>query len=435
MQQAQDELDVKSELQRRNPGIVPQRDIESCRWPWTGAKALDAANAVQAVRGVAGFERSLPAEKASAQAALAAGAGRSRTRPSFVPASTAASSSSRFDAGDVVNPMMRPAGILIPEGAGQRALQAGFGQIEAQVLKVGMVAEAACISKPWTIIPMVVTNVQDYIAAGQFRGGEQLIEVQNIVRPGTILVFHGAALQGRPGGRDRRQQLYRQRLYQQSRADFFRQAQHGEELLAACRRRGRAWCMPVLLRIQALLLPIKTPGAERPLVPKPVDQMSLPPREPAWFHLRMPAWLGIVVIGTASSFWSPGAGLFGYVWYSRPTTLTIAAGSLDGEATKAGVGAGEAGSPQRMRRYASTWWKRPARLRRPICFHRTRSTSPWCGAMSAICRRRRPSSSSPTPCVLLVAPPGSSITDVAGLKRLAVGVVGGEMNRKVVSAF
>ena len=25
---AKDELDVKSELQRRNPGIVPQRDIE-----------------------------------------------------------------------------------------------------------------------------------------------------------------------------------------------------------------------------------------------------------------------------------------------------------------------------------------------------------------------------------------------------------------------
>ena len=90
--------------------------------------------------------------------------------------------------GDIVNPLMRPAGILIPEGAGQRSLQAGFGQIEAQVMKVGMVAEAARISS-WTIIPMVVTGVQDYIAAGQFRGGEQLIEAQNAARPGTILVF------------------------------------------------------------------------------------------------------------------------------------------------------------------------------------------------------------------------------------------------------
>src|SRR5260370_31536802 len=56
-------------------------------------------------------------------------------------------------------------------------------------MKEGMVAEATCVSRPWVIIPMVVTAVQDYIAAGQFRGGEQLIEAQNIARPGTILVF------------------------------------------------------------------------------------------------------------------------------------------------------------------------------------------------------------------------------------------------------
>lgn len=90
--------------------------------------------------------------------------------------------------GDVVNPMMRPAGILIPEGAGRRALQAGFAQIEAQVLKPGMIAEAACVSTPWTIIPMVITSVQDYIAAGQFRGGEQLIDA-SAARPGTILTI------------------------------------------------------------------------------------------------------------------------------------------------------------------------------------------------------------------------------------------------------
>ena len=60
--------------------------------------------------------------------------------------------------GDIVNPMIRSAGVLIPDGAGRRALTAGFGQIEAQVMKVGMVAEATCISKPWTVIPMVVTT-------------------------------------------------------------------------------------------------------------------------------------------------------------------------------------------------------------------------------------------------------------------------------------
>jgi hypothetical protein len=36
---------------------------------------------------------------------------------------------------------------------------------------------------------MVVTLVQDYIAAGQFRGGEQLVDAQQVKQPGTLLVF------------------------------------------------------------------------------------------------------------------------------------------------------------------------------------------------------------------------------------------------------
>ena len=56
-------------------------------------------------------------------------------------------------------------------------------------MKPGMIAEVTCVSKPWTIIPMVVTHVQDYIAAGQFRGGEHLVDVQQVTRPGTLLVF------------------------------------------------------------------------------------------------------------------------------------------------------------------------------------------------------------------------------------------------------
>ena len=37
--------------------------------------------------------------------------------------------------GDLVNPIMRPAGILIPSEAGRIGLQAGFNQIEAQVIR------------------------------------------------------------------------------------------------------------------------------------------------------------------------------------------------------------------------------------------------------------------------------------------------------------
>ncbi len=76
--------------------------------------------------------------------------------------------------GDFVNPLMRPAGVLIPTSSGRRGLQAGFGQIEAQVIRRGMAAEVTCVSKPLAVIPMVVTDVQDYIASGQFRAGEQL---------------------------------------------------------------------------------------------------------------------------------------------------------------------------------------------------------------------------------------------------------------------
>ena len=84
---------------------------------------------------------------------------------------------------------MRPAGVLIPSEAGRRGLIAGFNQLEAQVIKVGMVAEATCISYPLTIIPMVVTEVQDLIATGQFRASDQLIDAQQAVTPGTLTVF------------------------------------------------------------------------------------------------------------------------------------------------------------------------------------------------------------------------------------------------------
>ena len=59
-----------------------------------------------------------------------------------------------------------------------------------------MIAEVTCASKPWTVIPMVVTEVQDYVAAGQFRGGEQLIDVQQVMRPGTLLVSLEALYDG-----------------------------------------------------------------------------------------------------------------------------------------------------------------------------------------------------------------------------------------------
>src|SRR6478609_10065723 len=255
-QQAKDELDVKSELQRRNPGIVPQRDIEKLQvlvdQRQAGIDAATAAKQTAALR----VSTQLPAEKASAEAALA------QAQVDLDKTVVYAGVDGRVEqfllrTGDVVNQLMRPAGILIPEGAGQRTLQAGFGQIEAQVLKEGMVAEATCTSKPWVIIPMVITSVQDYIAAGQFRSGELLIEAQNVAQPGTILAFmeplYKGGLEGVTPGSSCIVNAY---------------TSNHEEISAKETSTGRAIALHVvdgvglvhalLLRIQALLLPIKT---------------------------------------------------------------------------------------------------------------------------------------------------------------------------------
>jgi multidrug resistance efflux pump len=187
-QQTVDELEAKQELYRRNPGNVPFREIERLQERATGQLgSIDAAAAAkQSIE--ERLSTLLPAEKASAEAAL------NQAQVDLDKTVVRAGVNGRVEqfflrVGDIVNPLMRPAGILIPEGAGQQGLQAGFGQIESQIMKPGMIAEATCVSKPFTVIPMVVTSVQDYIAAGQFRGGEQLLEAQQVARPGTLLVF------------------------------------------------------------------------------------------------------------------------------------------------------------------------------------------------------------------------------------------------------
>jgi multidrug resistance efflux pump len=186
-QQAVDELETKQELQRLNPGNVARREIERLEQLVEGRLGGIAAATAAGQGAEARLASLLPAEKASAEAALA------QAEVELEKTVIRAGVSGRVEqfvlrVGDIVNPLMRPAGVLIPEGAGQEILQAGFGQIEAQIMKVGMVAEVTCVSKPWTIIPMVVTEVQDFIAAGQFRGGEQLIDPQQVARPGTLLV-------------------------------------------------------------------------------------------------------------------------------------------------------------------------------------------------------------------------------------------------------
>jgi len=255
-QQALEELQTKEELNRRNADIVARREIERLQNVVNGRQAaIDAATAAkQALESK--LSTLLPAQKASAEAALAEA--QVELDKTIIRAGvTGRVEQFALQVGDIVNPVLRPAGILIPDGAGRRALVAGFGQIEAQVLRVGLVAEVACGSKPWRIIPMVVVQVQDYIAAGQFRGGEQLLEAQTVARPGTILTFleplYEGGLEGVTPGSSCIANAYtsNHELLASKDIGFFRRT--GLHLVDTV---GIVHAM--LLRIQALLLPIQT---------------------------------------------------------------------------------------------------------------------------------------------------------------------------------
>jgi multidrug resistance efflux pump len=254
-QQAVDELDTKQELNRRNAAIVAAREIERLQNVVTGRQGAVAAATAAKDAAEVQISTLLPAQKASAEAALA------QADVELQKTVVRAGVNGRVEqftlrVGDIVNPFMRPAGILIPEAA-RKTITAGFGQIEAQVMKIGMVAEATCISKPWTVIPMVVTGVQDYIAAGQFRGGEQLIDPQQVMRPGTILVFleplYEGGLDGVTPGSSCIANAYT------SNHDLIDSGQVGATkglVLHAVDAVGLVHAM--ILRIQALVLPIRT---------------------------------------------------------------------------------------------------------------------------------------------------------------------------------
>jgi len=187
-QQAVDELDTKVKLQAANASTVAEREVEKLRNLVAGREAALSATVAGKHSIELEISSQLPAQKATAEATLAEAqvalskavvyAGVNGTLEQFT-----------LRKGDIVNPFMRPAGILVPDEAGRQAVIAGFGQIEAQVMRVGMVAEITCAAKPFTIVPMVVTQVQEIVASGQVRASDQLIDVQQVTRPGSLTIF------------------------------------------------------------------------------------------------------------------------------------------------------------------------------------------------------------------------------------------------------
>lgn len=194
LKQADDEFQTRAELMRRNSNAVSQREVDRAQVAVDTAQgAVDAAlagkDAVQAQ-----IDFALPAEKASAEAALAE-AKVARDKTLVVAGTDGIVQQFSLRPGDVVNPMLRPAGILVPDRR-VTGLVAGFEQIEAQVIKPGMVGEVLCPALPFTVVPVVVTDVQDVIASGQVRPTDQLQDVAAFARPGTITVLMEPLVEG-----------------------------------------------------------------------------------------------------------------------------------------------------------------------------------------------------------------------------------------------
>ena len=254
-QQAVDELETKTELQRRNSGTVPEREIQRLQVLVQGRMATVSATTAARDSAQQKLSTQLQSDKASAEAELA------QAEVELSKMVIRAGVAGRVEqfilrVGDVVNPLMRPAGVLIPDNAG-RALTAGFDQIEAQVMKVGMIAEVTCVSKPFTIIPMVVADLQKYIPAGQFRGGEQLLDPQQVTQPGTLITFleplYKGGLDGVTPGSSCIANAYssnHDEIVAPETGTLRRVALHVVD--------GLALVHALLLRIQALLLPFKT---------------------------------------------------------------------------------------------------------------------------------------------------------------------------------
>jgi multidrug resistance efflux pump len=190
LEQTRNELRMKKELLRNSPNSVSEREIPrlvsavSSRHG-TLASALANQEAVKA-----NLTTVLPSQKESAIEAL------EQAEVELQKTTVYAGVTGRVQQfflrpGDYVNPILRPAGILIPTEtveSGKHLVQAGFSQLSATVIKPGTIAEITCLSKPFTVIPMVVTAVQDVIAAGQIRPTDTLIDVQDRAKPGSLTV-------------------------------------------------------------------------------------------------------------------------------------------------------------------------------------------------------------------------------------------------------
>src|ERR1700704_4906746 len=149
--------------------------------------------------------------------------------------------------------------------------------------------------------------------------------------------------------------------------------------------------------------------------------------------IKLPLWLRFFLLIGVAAF-AAGAGLLAYRYYSRPATLTVAVGSIDGEAAKAmSAIAGELVSinaPVRLKVIDSG-----------TALEAAKAFS--AGNLDLAVVRGDVGDLSQAQAVvvvshvvaLIVAPPGSTIDSIDKLKGRRVGVIGGDANSKIVDVL
>lgn len=149
--------------------------------------------------------------------------------------------------------------------------------------------------------------------------------------------------------------------------------------------------------------------------------------------LKLPLWLRFVLLLGVAALAS-GASLLAYRYYTRPATLSVAVGSIDGEAAKAmSAIAGQLVSTNA-----------PVRLKVIDTGTALEAANAFSAGKAdlAVVRGDVGDLSQAQAVVvvshvalLIVAPPGSSIDSMEKLKGRRVGVVGGDANKKIVDVL
>jgi TRAP-type uncharacterized transport system substrate-binding protein len=148
---------------------------------------------------------------------------------------------------------------------------------------------------------------------------------------------------------------------------------------------------------------------------------------------RLPLWRRVVLL-VGAVIVVTGGSLLGYRYYTKPVTLTIAVGSIDGEAAKA------------MSAIASRLVSINAPVRLTVIDTGTapEAAKLFAGGKAdlAVVRGDVGDLSQAQTVVivshmvaLVIAPPGSSITSMSALRGHTVGVLGGEANSKIVDVL